>query len=277
MFTTLLTMVAVLAVASVAFGVVEARWPGSRGQVRFREGWLTDVAWYFFSPISRFLASAAVILAVVGVAVLAGVPLDGEAIRAFATRNTFISAQPVALQSIELLFLLDLIGYWSHRAFHRQDTLWAYHSVHHSSNQLDWLSSVRVHPVNEIGTRIVQAVPLVLVGFNAKVIAAYVPLLTVYAIFLHANVPWSYGPLRYVIASPVFHRWHHTSEEEGLDRNFSGMFPLFDVVFGTLYLPKARLPKEFGVLGEDVPSGLIPQLLYPFRRRRVPMPETRIA
>jgi sterol desaturase/sphingolipid hydroxylase (fatty acid hydroxylase superfamily) len=119
--------------------------------------------------------------------------------------------------------------------------------------------------VNEIGTRVIQALPLLLFGFNATLLGAYVPLLTFYAIGLHANVPWDFGPLRYVIASPVFHRWHHTSEREGLDRNFAGAFPWLDALFGTLYMPRGRQPVEFGVLGEQVPEGLWRQLLYPWR------------
>ena len=64
------------------------------------------------------------------------------------------------------------------------------------------------------------------------------------------------------------HRWHHTSEDEGLDRNFSGLFPLIDVLFGTFYMPKDRLPERFGLKNEDVPAGFWGQLAYPFRRQK---------
>jgi sterol desaturase/sphingolipid hydroxylase (fatty acid hydroxylase superfamily) len=69
-----------------------------------------------------------------------------------------------------------------------------------------------------------------------------------------------------VIASPVFHRWHHTAEDEGLDKNFAGLFPTFDALFGTLYLPRDRQPQVFGVKNEAVPETLLAQLAYPFRR-----------
>ena len=90
--------------------------------------------------------------------------------------------------------------------------------------------------------------------------------MALYAIGLHANVGWTFGPLRYVIASPVFHRWHHTSEDEGLDTNFAGLFPFIDLAFGTFHLPSDRLPTRFGLVHDDVPQGLFKQLLYPFRR-----------
>jgi sterol desaturase/sphingolipid hydroxylase (fatty acid hydroxylase superfamily) len=110
-------------------------------------------------------------------------------------------------------------------------------------------------------------------GFNGAALAAFVPFLTLYALFLHANVAWSFGPLRHLVASPVFHRWHHTSEAEGLDRNFAGLFPFIDLGFGTFYMPPGRQPQRFGIVGDDVPDGLWAQLRYPFRagrRRRLP-------
>jgi sterol desaturase/sphingolipid hydroxylase (fatty acid hydroxylase superfamily) len=73
--------------------------------------------------------------------------------------------------------------------------------------------------------------------------------------------------LRYALASPAFHRWHHTTEEEALDKNFSGLFPFIDVVFGTFYMPAGRLPQHFGIRNGAVPEGLLRQLAYPFERR----------
>ena len=64
--------------------------------------------------------------------------------------------------------------------------------------------------------------PLLLIGFDFAAFAGYIGLLTLFAIFLHSNVPWSFGRLRYVVASPVFHRWHHTTEKEGIDRLIAG-------------------------------------------------------
>jgi sterol desaturase/sphingolipid hydroxylase (fatty acid hydroxylase superfamily) len=138
--------------------------------------------------------------------------------------------------------------------------------VHHGSKELDWLSSVRLHPVNDVLSRLAAVVPILLLGFPPTILAGYVPFLTFYAILLHANLRWTFGPFRYVLASPGFHRWHHTSEEEGLDKNFAGLFPFIDLLFGTFYMPEGRQPERFGLTHEDVPDGLLGQLAYPFRR-----------
>lgn len=125
---------------------------------------------------------------------------------------------------------------------------------------------MRLHPLNDVLARLAQVLPLFLLGFPPALLAAYVPFLTFHALLLHANLAWDFGPLRYLISSPVFHRWHHTSEAEGLDKNFAGLFPFIDAAFGTLYLPKGRQPSAFGVLNEAVPEGFLSQLGYPFRR-----------
>ena len=59
---------------------------------------------------------------------------------------------------------------------------------------------------------------------------------------MHANLDWDWGPLRSFLVSPRFHRWHHTSEEEARDKNFAGLLPLWDILFGTYYMPRERRP-----------------------------------
>jgi len=89
------------------------------------------------------------------------------------------------------------------------------------------------------------------------------PFLALFGLLLHANVTWSFGPLRYVIASPAFHRWHHSSEEAGLDRNFAGLFPIWDLLFRTFLVP-AHAPRVFGV-GDAIPDGFVGQMAWPFQ------------
>lgn len=252
----------------LAFSLVERRWPGVPAQRRWRQGTTTDLAYWFFTPLAtRAVTRLALIAAVVLLAAAAGVPLDREHVTAMAAGSgRLVQRQPRLLQVLEVLLLGDMLAYWSHRLFHRR-ALWPFHAVHHSSREVDWLSSVRLHPVNDVVARLVQALPLLLLGFPPAVLAGYVPFLTLYALLLHANVSWDFGPLRLVLASPAFHRWHHTTEAEGLDKNFAGLFPFLDLAFGTLYLPRGRRPERFGILGDAVPAGLWSQLAHPFRRR----------
>lgn len=253
-------------VLSVVFFVAQKVWPSVPGQRTFRRGFLTDVCYWAFTPlVTRVVTPIAVGIALIPIALANGIELKD--LKTLAEGRGELAKQPLWLQAIQIFLIGDFIGYWQHRWFHG-GWRWRFHSIHHSSTELDWLSSVRLHPVNDILARIIQAVPIVALGYNVAAVAFFTAFTTIYAITLHANLSWTYGPFRYVIASPAFHRWHHTSEAEGQDKNFAGFFPIWDLVFGTFYMPKGRQPEEFDV-ADPVPTGLLGQLIYPFRRPRL--------
>jgi sterol desaturase/sphingolipid hydroxylase (fatty acid hydroxylase superfamily) len=265
-----LVLVAALAVLSLGFGVLEWRFPAIRGQRKFRRaGYLTDVAWWLFTPtVGKLFTGIVVAVSIIGLGAVLGLGITGDHLRGIAERDTFIGRQPLLLQIGAFLLMADFLAYWSHRAHHTIGRLWKLHAVHHSSTEVDWLSSVRVHPLNDaIGSTIV-ATPLLLLGFSVGTLGVYLPFLTLYAIMLHANVSWSFGPLRLVLASPTYHRWHHSAEPAAVNKNYAGLFPFWDRVFGTLYMPKDRRPTTFGVVGDAPPAAFLPQLLYPFRSPR---------
>jgi sterol desaturase/sphingolipid hydroxylase (fatty acid hydroxylase superfamily) len=268
----LLALLIVLAVLSLAFGVIQRLWPQIRGQSFLRrEGIFVDVAWWLFTPtLGKVFTGVVVGGSLIGLAAAFGTSLTLAELRESGLRETFVSHQPFFVQFAAFLVLADLLAYWNHRAFHTFSRLWRIHAVHHSSTELDWLSSVRVHPLNDAIGSAVVATPLLLLGFAPAALAAYLPFLTLYAIMLHANVDWSFGPLRNVVASPAYHRWHHAAEEQALDKNFAGLFPIYDRLFGTHYLPRERKPQRFGVIGEAPPRSFVGQMLYPLRSPRPP-------
>lgn len=252
-------------ILAAVFFVLQTIWPSVRGQKTFRRGFLTDAAYWLFTPfVTRVVTPVAVVIALIPLALAYGVDLKD--MKELGEGRGVIGAQPLWLQAMQIFVIGDFISYWQHRWFHG-GWRWPFHAVHHSSTELDWLSSVRLHPVNDALARIIQAVPIVALGYNVAAVALFSVATTLYAITLHANLNWTYGPLRFVIASPAFHRWHHTSEAEGQDKNFAGFFPLWDLVFGTFYMPKGRQPTDFGV-SDPVPSDLVRQLVWPFRQRR---------
>jgi sterol desaturase/sphingolipid hydroxylase (fatty acid hydroxylase superfamily) len=263
---TLWSLLVGLLVLSLVFWLLERWRPSIPGQRRSARDTRVDVAYWFFTPVvTRAVTRFSIGVVFVFIAVSQGVTFD-ELRRAATMRRTWASSVPLVVQIPLLLLLADLCAYWSHRLFHGK-WLWRFLAIHHSSRTVDWLSSVRLHPVNDLLSRVAQVLPLYWLGFNGAALAAFIPFLTFYAIVVHANVSWSFGPFRYLIASPVFHRWHHTTEEEGLDKNFASLFPFIDLAFGTFYMPRDRQPQRFGILGDDVPTGLLMQLVYPFRRR----------
>jgi sterol desaturase/sphingolipid hydroxylase (fatty acid hydroxylase superfamily) len=250
----------------IIFGAIEhLLGPGHRQKI-FRRQWLTDASWWLITPlltkpiVKLILALPALLLITAGLATVEGFQLR--------TYTGFgpLSQQPLWLQTLQIYGLADFLGYWTHRLFHR-GRWWPFHAVHHSTEDLDWLGSVRVHPVNDLVNKLLQVSPLLLLGFNPWVTLSTAPFLTFYAIFLHANVNWDFGPLRGLIASPVFHRWHHSKEREAWDKNFAGLLPVWDRLFGTYYMPIDRWPENFGI-DEPMPSHLVGQLWVPFNWTR---------
>ncbi len=254
---------------ALVFGLLERKFPElPRPRPATGPSLRTDLTYWLFTPVvTRAVSEAAVVIAVTAVAVVLGHARDKAGVQAFVGHRTILARQPRALQVVELLLVADLCGYWVHRAFHAR-RLWPFHAVHHSSADLHWLSAARVHPINEVAGKLATVLPLLAFGFDLGATLAVAPLLTLYAIFLHANVRFDAGPLRYVIATPAFHRWHHTSQAEGMDKNFAGLFPFLDLLFGTFYMPRGRRPERFGVPELGMPEGLVGQLLFPFRRGR---------
>lgn len=245
------------------FWVLEFYWPGVEGQKRLRRGFRTDVFYWLFTPlVGDAISRVVLLLALVPALLLVGRSIEREALLAGWGPLAEIPAGP---QFLLALVIGDFLGYWAHRWFHGR-RLWRFHAVHHSSKDLDWLSSVRVHPVNGALGRVLRAVPLVLMGFSPVIVAGYLPFLTFHAILLHANVSWTFGPLRYVLASPVFHRWHHSDEPDALGKNFGGLLPIWDLLFGTYYMPVGQKPQSFGDPDDGVPEAFWRQLAYPFQR-----------
>lgn len=184
--------------------------------------------------------------------------------RIAASATSSLAAMPILLQVGIILLVTDVVQYWGHRLFHR-NPLWRFHCIHHAPTQVDWLTSVRIHPVNFILYSTLINLLISLVGFSSKAFFILVPFNTLSGLLVHANLNWTFGPFRYVLASPVFHRWHHTYADQGGDKNFAPTFPFLDLLFGTFHLPKGEIPHVFGIVDRQVPSSLFGQLCYPFQ------------
>jgi len=263
---TFLGVLVTLVILSAIFFVIErvAGRGRNREQPVFRRGWLTDVVYWFTTILLTKPFVRLMLILPLGLLIVAGIT-SADVLRSGGYSGFGpLSRQPLWLQAIEVYMLVDFCGYWTHRLFH-QGGWWPFHAVHHSSTDLDWLGSLRVHPVNDLVNKLAQATPVLLLGFNPYVTLSTAPVLTFYAIFIHANVNWDFGPLRSVVATPVFHRWHHSREREAWDKNFAGLLPLWDILFGTYYMPRGRFPENFGI-NEPMPDGWAGQFFDPFVR-----------
>jgi sterol desaturase/sphingolipid hydroxylase (fatty acid hydroxylase superfamily) len=227
-----------------------------REQRVFREGWQTDLKHFFVSHAGVQLVS------------FAGM-IPAQVMFAWAVQLDFqraVAAQPLWLQFIEVVAAVDFMTYWIHRAFHQVPWLWNFHAIHHSSQKMDWLAGSRMHVVDVLITRSVAFLPVFVLGIAPAALYAYLVFVSFHAVFIHANVRWRFPVLRWLISTPEYHHWHHSSDEEGIDKNFASFLPLWDVLFGTAHQPK-HWPKHYGTTQFQPPETYLGQLTYPFRRR----------
>ncbi len=260
----LLTSALVLGVLSVRGGIVIAlvvlaiifihleRLFALRPRQILRRRWRTDVVQYLING-AALKAGVVVAVVVVGTALRAFVPVSFR---------TEIAESPSWAQIIAALVITTVGGYAGHRAAHEVPLLWRFHRVHHSIRELDWLAANHLHPLDQIFVRSAAVLPLYALGFGRLSLGAFVVLTTVQAIFVHANVRLTFGPLRWLIATPQFHHWHHAHEPAAYNSNYAGEFPAVDALFGTLYLPAQRWPAQYGI-DEHEPVGYLRPLVWP--------------
>ena len=175
-----------------------------------------------------------------------------------------VTAQPGWVMAVESVILLDILIYWAHRLGHEIGFFWRFHSIHHSSERMDWISGIRVHPFDGVFI-VVPAVMLVAAGFQLEVVGAAAVVQTILGLFAHANVRWRLRPLHRVVMTPEFHHWHHSNIPESIHSNYSVFLPLWDMVWRTYYMPADRRPEVYGN-GEATPPSVPGQMLAPFRR-----------
>ena len=140
--------------------------------------------------------------------------------------------------------------------------------------RLDWISGVRQHPFDGVIIA-VPAVFLVVAGFQLEVVGAFAVIQIVLGLFAHANVRWRLRPLHRVVMTPEYHHWHHSNTPESIHSNYSVFLPLWDIVWGTYYMPADRRPEVYGNSETTTPAHLPGQMLWPFgkdARRRYPFP-----
>jgi sterol desaturase/sphingolipid hydroxylase (fatty acid hydroxylase superfamily) len=247
----------------LGFAVLSRLSPCNEGKPWWeKRGLVTDLCYWVFSPIfTRYLRIWVTVFATVWLFHIS----DGIKIAEFyAHGHGPLSRLPLWVQGILYLVATDFALYWIHRSFHR-GFLWKYHAVHHASEDLDWTSAARFHPVNlALGTGLVDIVAL-LCGVAPTIFIVIGPFNTISSCLVHANLNWTFGPLRAVFSSPVFHRWHHATSV--CDKNYGSTFSLWDVMFGTYHMPAGELPEGYGIADKEMPEGLVPQLLYPILQR----------
>jgi hypothetical protein len=166
--------------------------------------------------------------------------------------------------------------YAVHRLAHRSAFLWSMHSLHHSARVVTVTSSTRHFWFEEVlGVALGLPIGLALrVPVEILIVAA--PLRSLIVALAHTNVRAGHGFISLLITGPQYHRIHHSSRPEHIDKNFAELFPLWDMIFGTVWRPK---PDEFpatGLVSGDVPVGFVDLIVWPCAAPRCARNQTTI-
>ncbi|MBD3749219.1 MAG: sterol desaturase family protein [Sphingobacteriales bacterium] len=136
--------------------------------------------------------------------------------------------------------LADFIYYWFHRISHSWKPLWAFHLIHHSSVYMNLTTSYRLNWFSALISPVFFA-PLAILGLPIDFIIVSYTLNLFYQFFLHTESIGKLGVLEGIIDTPSAHRVHHGSNEGYIDKNFGGVFMIWDKIFKTYEPEKEKV------------------------------------
>lgn len=134
-----------------------------------------------------------------------------------------------------LAFVLDDLAYYVfHRSAHRVRLFWASHVVHHSSQHYNLSTALRQTWTGFFSLGFLFRLPLFLIGFPPAMVFFVAGLNLVYQFWIHTEAVgrmprW----FETVMNTPSHHRVHHAANARYLDRNYAGVFIVWDRLFGT--------------------------------------------
>ncbi|HTU68151.1 MAG TPA: sterol desaturase family protein [Steroidobacteraceae bacterium] len=244
-----------LLLMTLIFSPIEVIWPAYPQQSVFRPEWLNDIVYFLSTHLPIQVTTFLIVLPATQITSF----LNVSAI------PSWMGSLPWLLQFFLAVLVADIAQYWIHRSFHMVPKLWRFHAIHHSSKALDWIAGSRAHLVEDVAVRGGMLIPMMLI-FPPEMLVAYLFFVNIHATWAHCNFGPTVKWLEPYLIQPRYHHWHHTSQKEGIDKNFAIHFPWIDRIFGTHYLPKDdSWPVDYGLHNEPIPRTFWAQTFYPFR------------
>lgn len=245
-----------LLIMALLFVPIELAFPKNKKQTKFHPEWRTDLIYFGISHLAIQLFG--ILTKKPAVAFFGWMDLEQV--------QEWVSGLPFILELLLALIVTDVFQYWAHRFFHSHHYLWRFHSIHHSTQNMDWLAGSRTHFIDIFFTRSISYIPLYILVFSTLTFNVYIVFIAIHAVLIHSNTSIKFGFLKYIITTPQYHHWHHCEEPEHYGNNFAVVFPFIDKIFGTYYLPNKKWPKGTGLVDASFPKGFFRQLSFPFTK-----------
>lgn len=244
-----------LVVLSLVVWLLEILFPWRKNQSIFRKDFWLDFFFMFFNfyifNLIIYIAFSKLLTKVI--LDISGVDITGVSV--FDMSNLGWGWQ------LMIFFLAtDFIQWLTHVCLHRFNFLWRFHKVHHSVEQMGFAAHLRYHWMETVFYTPMKFIAVMFIGGFAPEQAFMIYFFNIAIGHLnHANLGWSYGPLKYILNNPKMHIWHHAKElphERRYGVNFGITLSIWDYLFGKNYIPSS---------GRDIALGFAGMEKYPKR------------
>jgi sterol desaturase/sphingolipid hydroxylase (fatty acid hydroxylase superfamily) len=166
-----------LLLMTVIFIPLELFFPKNKLQTKFHEEWRTDLMYFVISHL--FIQFFGIVTQKPAILFFGWIGLDKI--------HLWVQGLPFILALFLAFFTTDLFQYWAHRFFHTRVYLWRFHSIHHSTQNMDWLAGSRTHFMDIFFTRAMTFIPLYVLGFSTTVFNVYIIFIAIHAVLIHAK------------------------------------------------------------------------------------------
>jgi len=146
------------------------------------------------------------------------------------------------------MVMYDFCYYWLHRLGHERTILWAAHVAHHQSEDYNLTSALRQTSTGFLFGWIFY-IPMYLLGIPAEVVVTVGALNLIYQFWVHTQHIGKLGWYEWIFVTPSNHRVHHAQNDIYLDRNYGGLFIIWDRLFGTYQEELDAEPVVYGIRG----------------------------
>jgi len=255
-----------LVILSLVVWGLEIVFPWRKNQPIFRKDFWIDAFFMFFN---FYIFKLVIFMSFSEVTAKFFHDLIGGDVASFALFD--MSGWSIGLQLVIFFIATDFIQWFTHVLLHRFNFLWRFHKVHHSIEQMGFAGHLRYHWMENVFYTPMKYIMVMLIGgFTPEM--AYIVFYTSIAIghFNHANIGWSYGPLKYIINNPKMHIWHHAKKlprDRRYGVNFGISLSIWDYLFGKNYIPSDGRDIDLGFDGiEKYPKSFFGLIFSGFRK-----------
>ncbi|NQX92463.1 MAG: sterol desaturase family protein [Flavobacteriales bacterium] len=253
-----------LILISLVVWMLELLFPWRKHQSAFREDFWLD-GFYIFLKFFLFA------IAISGLYKILELSFGSLGVQMTSIALFKIDGLPMVAQLLIFFVVLDFVQWATHVARHRFEWMWRFHQVHHSVEEMGFAAHLRYHWMENILYKPLKTIGVMLIGgFEPE--QAYIVHFVAISIghLNHANIQWTYGPLKFVFNNPVMHLWHHAytlpeGHKHGV--NYGISLSIWDYLFKTASIPKVDGEIKLGYPGvEQMPSSFIGQITTGFKK-----------